>query len=111
MFTGKPVSKQRAEKQPSKQMNTKRDRVKIIDDILRIISDRQNIKSTQIMYKANLSHQMLIDYMGEIISKGFITEKIEKKGRKTYALTDKGFGFLRDYQVIRKFFDAYALND
>jgi predicted transcriptional regulator len=92
-------------------MNAKRDRVAIIDDILQIISGKEGIKPTQIMYKANLSHQMLTDYMGELLSKGFIAEKIDKKGRKTYGLTDKGFSFLRDYQVIKKFFDSYALND
>ncbi|MFH1182072.1 MAG: winged helix-turn-helix domain-containing protein [Candidatus Woesearchaeota archaeon] len=92
-------------------MNAKRGRVEIIDDILQIISGKEGIKPTQIMYKANLSHQMLTDYMGELLSKSFITEKVDKKGRKTYALTDKGFGFLRDYQVIKRFFDSYALND
>lgn len=91
-------------------MNVKRDRVEIIHDMLQIISSKAGrIKPTQIMYKANLSHKMLIDYMAEILSKGFITENTDKKGRKTYSLTDKGYNFLRDYQVIRNFFDSYGL--
>jgi predicted transcriptional regulator len=92
-------------------MNAKRDRVAIIKDILQIISGKSGIKPTQIMYKANLSHQMLVDYMAEIAAKGLIKEEVDKKGRKTYSLTDKGYSFLKDYEVIRRFFDSYALND
>jgi predicted transcriptional regulator len=92
-------------------MNAKRDRIAIINDMLQIISGKEGMKPTQIMYKANLSHQMLTEYMGEIIAKGFIIEKVDRKGRKTYGLTDKGYAFLRDYQLIKKFFDSYGLNN
>lgn len=92
-------------------MSVKRERVAIIHDMLQIISSRGNrMNPTQIMYKANLSHQMLTDYLTEIISKGFITETTDRNGRKTYSLTDKGFDFLKDYEVIKKFFDSYGLN-
>jgi len=92
-------------------MNPKRDRLAIIHDMLQIISSRGNkMNPTQIMYKANLSHQMLGEYLNEIMSKGFVAEEIDKKGKKTYSLTEKGFGFLKDFEIIKKFFDSYGLN-
>ena len=92
-------------------MNAKRDRVAIIHDILELIRGRgSTISPTQIMYKANLSHQMLIEYLGEIIAKGFAVENVDKKKKRTYLLTDKGNSFLNDYISIKKFFDSYGLN-
>jgi len=93
-------------------MSAKRDRLGIINDILSIIQSKgDKVKPTQIMYKANLSHEMLNTYMAELLAKGFIMEKIDKKGRKTYSLTDKGFNFLRDYKLIKGFVDSYGLNE
>jgi len=86
----------------------KRDRLEIINDILELVSAR-SAKPTQIMYKANLSHDMLNQYMNELISKQFILEHKDKKGR-TYSLTEKGLNFLRDYKMIKGFVDSYGLN-
>ncbi|HLD33604.1 MAG TPA: winged helix-turn-helix domain-containing protein [Candidatus Nanoarchaeia archaeon] len=86
----------------------KRDRLEIINDILELISAR-SAKPTQIMYKANLSHDMLNQYMSELASKQFILEIKTKKGR-TYSLTEKGLNFLRDYKMIKGFVDSYGLN-
>ncbi len=82
----------------------------IIQDILLLIRSKDgDAGPTHIMYKANLSHQMLTDYLNEMISKGFIVETIDKRGKRTYSITDKGHNFLKDYQTIRKFFDSYGL--
>ena len=72
-------------------MNKKRDRLQVIYDILKTISGKNGkIKPTHILYKSNLSHQMMDDYLKELIGKGFITEMKDGKS-KTYALTQKGF--------------------
>jgi len=88
----------------------KRDRLEIINDILELISTR-SVKPTQIMYKANLSHDMLNQYMNELISKQFILENKDKKGQRTYSLNEKGLNFLRDYKMIKNFVDSYGLNE
>lgn len=89
-----------------------RDRLEIINDILDIIRNKgDQIKPTHIMYKANLSSEMLNNYMKELMTKGFITEKIDKKDKKTYSLTEKGFNFLRDYKIIKGFVDSYDLKE
>jgi predicted transcriptional regulator len=89
-----------------------RDRLEIINDILDIIRSKgDQIKPTHIMYKANLSSEMLNSYMKELLTKGFITEKIDRKDKRTYALTEKGFNFLRDYKIIKGFVDSYDLKE
>ena len=91
-------------------MNQKRDRVGIIHDILLLVRSKEGEAGpTAIMYRANLSHQMLTEYINEMITKEFLTEQIDKRGKRTYAITDKGHAFIKDYQTIRKFFDAYGL--
>jgi predicted transcriptional regulator len=88
----------------------KRDKVAIIHDILLLIRGRDGEAGpTYVMYKANLSHQMLREYLTEIIVKGFILEKVDKRGKRTYSITEKGHEFIKDYQTIRKFFDSYGL--
>lgn len=92
-------------------MNQKRDRVSIINDILLLVRSKEGEAGpTHIMYKANLSHQMLSDYMAEMLAKGFMVENVDRKKKRTYTITDKGHAFIRDYQTIRKFFDSYGLS-
>ena len=90
-------------------MNTKRGKVAIIHDILIIIRGKEGEAGpTHIMYRANLSHQMLTEYLNEIISKGMATQNTNKYGKRTYTITDKGHAFIKDYQQIKKFFDSYG---
>ncbi|MFH2019906.1 MAG: winged helix-turn-helix domain-containing protein [archaeon] len=92
-------------------MNKKRDRLEVIHDMLQALQDKgHGVKPTHIMYKSNLSHQMLKDYLPELLEKGFIIECIEKKGKKTYRLAAKGFNFLKDYSMIKGFVDSYGLD-
>lgn len=93
-------------------MSGKRDRLEIINDMLDIIRSKgDKVKPTQIMYKANLSHEMLNTYMNELLTKTFIVENKDKTGRRTYTLTDKGFNFLKDYKIIKEFVNSYDLNE
>jgi predicted transcriptional regulator len=92
-------------------MNQKRDRLKVIHDILRAIQARNGkIKPTHIIYKANLSHAMLDEYMKELLDKGLVEEKKEKKG-KSYSLTEKGYKFLDEYKTITAFLESYGLGE
>jgi predicted transcriptional regulator len=91
-------------------MKAKRERLNIIYDILRAIQVKDGLmKPTHIMYKANLSHKMLEEYLKELISRGFITEKTAPKGR-TYALTDKGFDYISKYKLITGFIASFGLD-
>ena len=91
-------------------MNKKRDRLQVIHDILAAIQERDGkIKPTHILYKSNLSHQMMEEYMTELLSKEFITQTVTKNG-KTYSLTQKGFDYLNKYKLIIEFVDSFGLD-
>lgn len=88
----------------------KRDRLEIIHDILKIILDHNNsILPTPLLRFSNLSSQNFNEYLNELIKKGFIREIYDKKGRKYYSLTDKGFKFLEKYRKIREFLEEFGL--
>ncbi len=88
----------------------KRDRLQVVHDILKAIRDKNGkIKPTHLLYKANLSHQMLEDYLAELISKNFVVEEKAKTGR-TYSLTEKGFEYLSKYKLVSDFVESFGLN-
>ena len=91
-------------------MSKKRDRLQVIYDILDVIRKKgNNIKPTHILYKSNLSHQMMQLYLDELMEKGFVIENHLEKG-KTYSLTDKGFNYLSEYKIITNFVDSFGLS-
>ena len=97
-------------------MSRKRNRLEIIRDILVVIRDKSGkIKPTHILYKSNLSHQMMDEYLQELISKDFIVEHEIVKGKnkiksKTYSVTSKGLTFLDKYRAITEFTESFGLS-
>lgn len=90
-------------------MAKKRDRLQIIYDILKAIHDKNNrIRPTHILYKSNLSHQMMEEYLKELMNKDFVVMNNDKSG-KTYSLTQKGFDYLNKYKLIAEFTDSFGL--
>jgi predicted transcriptional regulator len=95
-------------------MSKKRGRLQIIQDILGAIRDKGgSIKPTHLLYKSNLSHQMMNDYIDELKGKGFITEEMvgKKKLSKQFALTQKGYSYLQEYRTVVKFIESFGLED
>ncbi len=90
-------------------MTKKRDRLQIIYDILHVISQRNGqIKPTHILSKSNLSHQMMEEYLTELLQKQFILEQESSRG-KTYALNSRGYEYLAKYKVIVEFMQSFGL--
>ncbi len=96
-------------------MRGKRESLELIRDILAAVRAKNGtIKPTHIMYRANLSHQMLNEYLADLLERGFLEEQEAAKGKnkgKTYALTDKGFDYLKEYGLITKFMQSFGLTD
>jgi len=92
-------------------MNTKkRDRLEVIHDILKIISEKHNsIKPTPLLRYSNLSSTSFNEYYVELQSKEFVKEIFDKDGRKYITLTDKGFKFIEKYRMIKGFIDEFEL--
>lgn len=90
-------------------MTKKRDRLQIIYDILKAIQDKNNkIRPTHILYKSNLSHQMMEEYLKELMAKGFVVEN-RHQDSKTYSLTQKGYDYINKYKLIADFTDSFGL--
>ena len=91
-------------------MIKKRDRLEVIHDILRVILEHNNsIKPTPLLRYSNLSSQRFNEYFEELVSKGFIREVIDGKGRKAITLTDKGFHYVEKYKAILGFIDEFDM--
>ena len=88
----------------------KRDRLEVIYDILKIVSDKQNsIKQTPLLRYSNLSTSSFKQYYRELLEKDLIKEVYDKKGKKFISLTDKGFRFLEKYKYILGFIEEFEL--
>ena len=91
-------------------MERKRNRLEVIRDILQVIRNKNGrVKPTHILYKSNLSHTMMKEYIKELIDKKFITEENIEKGR-TYRMTQKGEKYLADYSKLTGFMDSFGLS-
>jgi predicted transcriptional regulator len=88
----------------------RRDRLEVIYDILRVIKEHNNsIRPTPLLRFSNLSSQSFADYQEELTDKGFIKIIKNKKGRKFFTLTDKGFEYLDKYRTIKSFIQELGL--
>lgn len=89
----------------------KRSKLQVIYDILKAIQEKNgSIKPTHILYKSNLSHQMMDEYLTELKEKEFVLEH-ETKRSKTFSLTDKGHHYLERYKLIEEFTSSFGLDD
>ncbi len=90
-------------------MKKKRNKLEIVYDIMRAIMDQKNrVRPTQILYKSNLSHKMLVEYINELVGKGLI-EEVEEDKKRYYCLTKKGFRFIEDYEKVKAFMECYGI--
>ncbi len=92
-------------------MTKKRNRLEIIRDILETIKQKSGkIKPTHILYKSNLSHGMMEEYLQELMNKEFIMVMQQKSG-KTYAITSKGLRYLEQYKLVAEFTQSFGLDN
>ena len=91
-------------------MKKKRNKLEVVYDILRIIKDNHNsIKPTPLLRYSNLSSQGFNEYINELLEKELVKEIKDKKERKHFTLTDKGFRYLEKYRNIVEFIDYFEL--
>jgi len=91
-------------------MVKKRDKLEVIYDILSIIRKNNNcIKPIPLLRISNLSSQRFNEYIKELEEGNFIKEITDKKERKSYTLTDKGFNYLEKYKIIQGFIEDFDL--
>ena len=87
----------------------RRGRMGIIFDILRSIQNKGgNIKPTHLLYKSNLSHAKLKEYVDTLLEKEMIEERTVK-GRKMFFMKEQGHKFLLEFERIKEFSDSFGL--
>lgn len=90
-------------------MQGKRNKLEIIRDILMTIRAKQGkIKPTHILYKSNLSHAMMKEYLDELIKNELIVETTKENSR-TYSVTKKGDEYLEKFKFIQDFTESFGL--
>jgi predicted transcriptional regulator len=86
-----------------------RSKGRIMADILRAVQEDGSAKVTHILYKANLSHDRLTKYLGQLEGSGLL-ESIELQERTMYRITDKGIEFLSEFRRMEDFAEAFGLD-
>jgi len=90
-------------------MSVRRSKLQILIDILVTVQNqRANAKFTHILYKANLTHKRLKEYLDMLMGRGFI-EEVRGKGRSTYKITPKGEEFLSEFHRLSEFSEAFGI--
>ncbi len=91
----------------------RRSRMELVFDILQAIQNRGGqIKPTHLMYKSNLSHKLLTNYLGELERKEMVEVReiqMKKTVNKMIHITDKGLGFVEEFRKMREFTEAFGL--
>lgn len=62
--------------------------------MLQAISNDERITITNIMYRSNVSYNIVLKYVGELIAQGLVYETRAEGKRTYYSLTVKGYEVL-----------------
>jgi len=82
--------------------------VQIVYDLLIAAKQKGKIKPTHLLYKGNLSHLRLKEYIDELIQKKLL-EKISDDGRTFYKITPRGAKFISDIEKMKEITEAFGL--
>ena len=87
----------------------RRSKQDIIFDMLRAIQQKGgSIKPTHLLYKSNLSHQRMKEYIDELKQRSLVKEE-QQKEKNMFQLTDQGYEFLQKFQQLKAFTEAFGL--
>lgn len=86
-----------------------RSSLRIYMDILETVHDEGPTRPTRILYKANLSHDRLVKYLGELVAKKLLEEKQDGESRY-YVLTPTGIEFINQVRRAAAFIEGFGLS-
>jgi len=87
-------------------LRTRRDKMQIIEDILRASEGPRGALKTHLVYGANLNFARLDKHLYFLLNKGFMELRSESEDR--YFLTGKGREFLKMAQNTREFLNRVS---
>jgi len=79
----------------------------IVADILAALQSKE-MRFTHLLYKSNLSHARLKEYLDELLTKQMVAE-VDTKDGKRYQLTDEGAKFYTEYRRVNEFVKTFGL--
>jgi predicted transcriptional regulator len=87
-----------------------RSKIRIYLDILRAVeTNGGKAKPTHVLQRANLSHDRLTKYLGELVEKKLVSEN-EDNGNRYYMLTPEGIKFLDELKRAESFVSGFGLS-
>ena len=78
----------------------RRSKLEMYIDILKVLAQRGPLKLTHIMYKANVNCSVLTEYLEFLLKQGLVEERLLKKSRKVYAVTQHGITVLKSFREL-----------
>jgi len=80
----------------------RRSKLEMHVDILKVLAHWGPLKLTHVMYKANVNCSVLEKYLDLLTEQGLVEEKIIKKERKFYAITQLGVTVLKQFRELKE---------
>ena len=78
----------------------RRSKLEMYVDILKVLAQRGPLKLTHIMYKANVNCSVLKENLDFLTKQGLVEEKILRKERIVYAITQRGITVLKYFREL-----------
>ena len=82
-------------------MRDRRDKMSIIQDILRAAQDPLGAKKTHLVYGANLNFNRLEKYLVFLLEKDLI--ELREEPEKKYYITSRGREFMKQAKLVEEF--------
>ena len=82
----------------------RRSKLEIYIDILDVLALKGQLKLTHIMYKSNVNCKVLKEQLDFLMKNSLVEEKILRKEKTAYGITQKGIKVLKYFREIEKVF-------
>ena len=80
----------------------RRSKLEMYVDILKVLAQRGPLKLTHVMYRANVNCSVLKEYLDFLTKQGLVEEKILRKERIVYVITQRGVTVLKQFRELKE---------
>ena len=80
----------------------RRSKLEMYVDILKVLAQKGPLKLTHVMYKANVNCSVLKEYLDFLTKQGLVEEKILRKERIVYVITQRGVTVLKQFRELKE---------
>ena len=88
----------------------RRSKMEMYLDILKTLAQKGPLKLTHVMYKANVNCCVLKEYLDFLIKQELVREKVLRKERIVYEITEKGYSVLKYFRELQVMLPVYDEN-